>query len=52
VIALVDLDDGPRMIGNIVGCAPEHLKIGMAIDVCFDIIDDMPLTTFRPRGSP
>ena len=49
-IALVDLDDGPRIIGNVVDCAPEAIKIGMAVEVHFDIVDDTPLIAFKPKG--
>lgn len=27
-VALVDLDDGPRMLTNVVGCDPEAVRIG------------------------
>ncbi|MCC6250365.1 MAG: OB-fold domain-containing protein [Rubrivivax sp.] len=33
VIALVALREGPRMISNIVGCAPESVRVGMAVHV-------------------
>ncbi|RJG00669.1 Zn-ribbon domain-containing OB-fold protein [Noviherbaspirillum sedimenti] len=47
VIAVVDLDEGVRIIGNIVDCAHEDVRVSMAVNVCFEIIDNMPLTCFR-----
>lgn len=48
-IALVDLDDGPRLIGNIVDCAFADLRVGMAVAVHFDIVDGAPLTVFKAK---
>lgn len=48
VIAVVDLDDGPRMIGNVIDCRPEDIRIGMPVQVCFEIVENMPLTCFKP----
>lgn len=31
VVALVDLEEGPRLMTNIVGCDPEDVHIGMAV---------------------
>lgn len=51
VLALVDLAEGPRMMTNIVDCDPESVVIGMAVEVCFeDVNDDVTLPMFRPAG--
>lgn len=51
VIAVVELDEGPRMTTNIVGCAPEEVRIGMAVEAAFeDVTDDVTLVKFRPAG--
>jgi uncharacterized OB-fold protein len=34
-IAYVTLDEGQTMMTNLVGCAPEHIRIGMAVRVVF-----------------
>lgn len=31
VVALVDLEEGPRVMTNVVGCDPEALHVGMAV---------------------
>lgn len=36
VVALVDLDEGPRMMSNIVGCDPQQVQVGMRVRVLFD----------------
>jgi len=36
VIAWVDLDEGPRMITNVVGCGVEDVKLGMKVTVAFE----------------
>ena len=36
VIAWIDLNEGPRMISNVVGCPVEGVKLGMKVSVIFD----------------
>jgi uncharacterized OB-fold protein len=40
IVALVDLDEGPRLMTNVVGCAPVDLRIGAAVQVCFEPVSD------------
>jgi len=35
VVALVDLDEGPRMMTNVVDCAPDDVSIGQRVEVVF-----------------
>ncbi len=49
VVAIIDLDEGPRMMTNIVGTAPENVRVGMPVEVVFeDITEDVTLPKFRP----
>lgn len=49
VVALVDLDEGPRMSTNIVDCVPESIKDGMPVEVAFKQVSDaITLPLFRP----
>jgi uncharacterized OB-fold protein len=49
VAAVVDLDEGPRMLTNIEGCDAEDLQVGMALQVAFrEETDDITLPVFRP----
>ncbi len=50
-IAVVELDEGPRMMTNIVGCeqTPDALELDMTVEVQFEpITDDITLPLFRP----
>lgn len=50
VVALVTLDEGPTMMTNIVGCAPEKVEIGMPVEVTFDDwTEEISIPKFRPR---
>jgi uncharacterized protein len=51
VLALVDLEEGVRMMTNIVGCPPEEVAIGMDIEVVFDhVTEDIALPKWKPAG--
>jgi len=56
VVALVELDEGPRVISNVVGCPPEEVAIDMPVVVTFETAGDFALPRFVPRsrmaGSP
>ncbi len=50
-IAVVELDEGPRMMTNITGCpqTPEALGLDMLVEVAFVKLDDeITLPLFRP----
>ena len=40
VVAMIDLDEGVRMISNIVECDHDKLKNGMELEVVFDDVSD------------
>ncbi len=46
-VALVDLNEGPRLMTNIVGCPPEDVAIGMRVKVDFDG-EGFRVPVFRP----
>jgi len=49
VAALVDLAEGTRMVSNVVGCRPEDVKIGMALEgFVHEDADGFKLPLFRP----
>lgn len=50
-IAVVELEEGPRMMTNIVGCeqTPEALVLDMPVEVTFEPLDDeISIPLFRP----
>ena len=51
MIAIVELDEGPRMMTNLVGIVsdPAKITIGMAVEVVFeDVSPEIALPRFRP----
>ena len=48
VLAVVSLDEGPRVIGSLVDCAPEDVECEIPIEVVFeDVTDEVTLFKFR-----
>jgi hypothetical protein len=49
-IAVVALEEGPRMMTNIVGCpqTPETLKLDMPLEVTFETFGEIALPLFKP----
>ncbi len=48
-VAMVELEEGPRLITNIVGCNNEDLRIGMEVEVVFeDVTEEITLPRFKP----
>ena len=49
VLAYVELDEGPRLMTNIVGCAPEDVTAYMPVMVQFrDVTPEITLPVFAP----
>jgi uncharacterized OB-fold protein len=54
VIAMIELDEGVRLMSNLVGVAPDpaQIRIGMPVEVVFeDVSPEIALPRFRPRGA-
>jgi uncharacterized OB-fold protein len=50
VIVHVTMDEGPRMISNLVECDRDKIAIGMPVEAVFDdVTPDLTLFRFRPR---
>jgi uncharacterized protein len=48
-IAVVELEEGTRLVADLVGVEPEAVRIGMPVDVEFVAVDDeLTLAMFRP----
>ena len=51
-VAVVQLEEGARMISNVIGVKPHELRCGMPVEVVFEKLnDEITLTKFRPRRS-
>ena len=51
VVALVDLEEGPRLMTNVVGCAPEDVRVGLPVRARFEAVSDTAgIALFTPDG--
>jgi uncharacterized OB-fold protein len=49
VAAVVDLDEGPRMVTRVVDCGPEDLEIGMRLRLRTEpVTDELTIAVFVP----
>ena len=49
-VAIIELEEGPRLHTNIIGCTNDQIHIGMPVEVAFQKVnDDTALVKFRPR---
>jgi len=47
----VALDEGPRMISNVVGVPPAEIRVGMPLEVVFEAVSpEVTLPKFRVAG--
>jgi hypothetical protein len=48
-VALIELEEGPRMISNVIGVDPEKLRCEAPVTVVFDeVADGVSIPKFRP----
>ena len=51
VVAIIQLDEGPRMESNLTDCRLDDIKIGMPVKLYFDdVTEEISLPKFRPAG--
>lgn len=49
VIAIVELAEGPWLVSGVTGCAPDQVRVGMAVRACFrEVADGVTLPYFEP----
>lgn len=50
VLAVIELEEGPHLSGNVVGVPPEEVRIGMPVEAVFDhVTPEATLLKWRPR---
>ena len=50
-VAIIQLDEGPRMESNLEGCKAEDIKIDMPVELFFDdVTEDVSLPKFKPAA--
>jgi uncharacterized OB-fold protein len=48
-VGLIELDEGVRLVANVIGIEPDAIEIGMPVQVEFTVFDDdLTLPQFRP----
>ena len=51
VVAVIELEEGPRLISNVVGIAPEKVRCDMPVSVVFEVLrDGFRIPKFTPLG--
>ncbi|MCV7399461.1 Zn-ribbon domain-containing OB-fold protein [Mycobacterium fragae] len=51
IVALVELDEGVRLVSNLVDIEPADVTVGMPVQVCYQTFEnDLVLHQFRPAG--
>ena len=51
VVALIEMDEGVKMMSNVVDVDPADVSIGMEVQVVFDdVTDEVTLPKFKPAG--
>ncbi len=51
VVALIELEEGPIMMSNVIGCPPYEVKIGDCVEVTFrTVADGVTLPAFTKTG--
>jgi hypothetical protein len=50
IVALVDLDEGVRLVTNLQGIDPADVRNDMPVELTFAELDGLMLPQFRPAG--
>jgi uncharacterized OB-fold protein len=51
-VVVVKLEEGPKIISNLIGIKPHEIKCGMPVEVVFEKAgDEIMLPKFRPRAA-
>jgi uncharacterized OB-fold protein len=48
VLAIVELDEGPRLLTNVVGCDPGEVRCDQPVEVVFDDAGEVTVPKVRP----
>lgn len=50
IVAIIELDEGPRLTSNLVGTTPEEVSIGQAVEATFEDLGSETLIHFKPAA--
>lgn len=48
VLAVVELEEGPMVVSNVVNCSPENLECGSKVKLTWETIGDLNIFKFEP----
>lgn len=49
VVGLIELEEGPRIMSNVIDCDPDDVQVGMAVRATFEVVsDDAGIALFVP----
>jgi hypothetical protein len=52
IVVTVELEEGVRLLANLLNCAPEAVRIGMPVRLCWErLSDDINYPSFEPAGA-
>ena len=52
-VAVIQLDEGPRLVSNVIGVAPDQLVCDMPVEVVYQpVTDNITLPKLKPVGQP
>lgn len=52
-VVVVQLEEGARLVTNLVDCKTEDIEIGVPVEVVFDdVTEEITLPKFHPQGHP
>jgi uncharacterized OB-fold protein len=47
-VSLIDLEEGPRLVSNVVDIPPEDVRVGIPVEVVYEDHEEYTLPKFRP----
>ena len=50
-LSIIELEEGVRMIAQVVGCPPDQVRIGMPVGAFFERVNGFSVVKFRPLQS-
>jgi hypothetical protein len=49
IVAIIELDEGPHLMSNLIGCKIEDVRVNMPVNTVFDdVTSEVSLVKFRP----
>lgn len=52
-VAIIELEEGPHLFSNVVGCDRQALRVGLPVEVVYETVNDaITLPKFQPRLNP